>query len=96
MFLRENRHQRVSGKTVVYLQLVESVWDPAAGRAVTRVVYNFGRADDPAVLDKLRTLARGILRHVAPEELAHGNADWKLVDRRTSAPTCRRWWSAWP
>jgi hypothetical protein len=80
MFLRENRHQRTSGKTVVYLQLVESVWNKETGRADTRVVYNFGRADDAAIRDKLSALARGILRRVAPEDLASGHPDWKLVE----------------
>lgn len=80
MFLRENRHRRSSGNTVVYLQLVESVWNRDTARADTRVVYNFGRADDPAVRDKLSVLARGILRRVAPEELAQGGPGWKLVD----------------
>ena len=80
MFLRENRHQRVSGKTVVYLQLVESVWNRDTARAETRVVYNFGRADDDGVRDQLAALARGILRRVAPEELILGKVDWKLVE----------------
>jgi hypothetical protein len=80
MFLRENRHHRTSGKTVVYLQLVESVWNPEIGRAQTRVVYNFGRADDPAIRDKLQRLARGIMRRVAPEDLTAGHPDWKVID----------------
>jgi hypothetical protein len=80
MFLRESRHKRVSGETVVYLQLAESVWDPEAGKSETRIVYNFGRADDQAVRDKLAELARGILRRVSPEELAQAHPDWVLVD----------------
>ncbi|HTP26557.1 MAG TPA: IS1634 family transposase [Anaeromyxobacteraceae bacterium] len=80
MFLRESRHKRSSGQTVVYLQLAESVWNPATSRPETRIVYNFGRADDAAVRLKLEELARGILRRVVPEELTQGGPDWKLVD----------------
>lgn len=80
MFLRENRHRRSSGSIVVYLQLVESVWNRETGRADTRVVYNFGRADDPAVRHKLHELASRILRRVAPEDLAAATPGWKLEE----------------
>ncbi|HTP30330.1 MAG TPA: hypothetical protein VMK12_32330 [Anaeromyxobacteraceae bacterium] len=69
MFLRRSRHTRASGEVVVYLQLAVSVWDPEAKRARTRVLYNFGRADDAATREGLRELARSILRRVAPDEL---------------------------
>ena len=47
MFLRESRHRRKDGQVVTYLQLVENLWNRETGRADTRVVHNFGRADDP-------------------------------------------------
>ncbi len=80
MFLRESRHKRANGETVVYLQLVESVWNPETKRAETRVVYNCGRAGDEATTNKLRDLAKNILSRVAPEELVAGREDWKLLD----------------
>ena len=80
MFLRESRHKRLSGETVVYLQLVENVWNRETQQPQTRVVCNFGRADDPKVRERLGQLARGILRRVAPEDLTQGKPDWKLLD----------------
>jgi hypothetical protein len=80
MFLRESRHKRAGGEEVVYLQLAESVWDPATGRPKTRIVYSFGRASDAGVREELRKLARGILRRVAPEEMVAENPSWKVVD----------------
>ena len=38
MFLRESRHRRANGDIVVYLQLVESSWNPRTKRAETRIV----------------------------------------------------------
>jgi hypothetical protein len=48
---------------VRYYQLAENEWDPKRGRAVAKIVYNFGRADelDP---EALRRLAASILRVV--------------------------------
>jgi hypothetical protein len=80
MFLRESRHRRASGEVITYLQFVESVWNPERRRADTRVIYNFGRADDETTCRKLRDLARSILRRVAPEELIEERPDWKLLD----------------
>lgn len=80
MFLRESRHKRASGETVVYLQLAENVWNREAGKTETRIVFNFGRADDPKVRERLGQLARGIMRKVTPEDLAHGNPGWTLLD----------------
>lgn len=80
MFVRESRHKRASGQTVVYLQLVENRWNSDTRKPETHVLYNFGRADDAAVREKLGKLARGILRRVEPEQLVAGDHDWKLVD----------------
>lgn len=80
MFLRESRHRRASGEEVVYLQLVESVWNPKTRRAETRVVYNCGRADNEQTRKRLQELARGILRRVSPEDLVRERTDWKLLD----------------
>ncbi|HEX7629693.1 MAG TPA: transposase, partial [Candidatus Methylomirabilis sp.] len=80
MFLRESTQKRVSGDRITHLQLAESVWNPATQRADTRIVYNFGRAEDPQVRERLRTLARSILRRVAPEEIVAARPDWVLRD----------------
>ncbi|MBM3189997.1 MAG: IS1634 family transposase [Chloroflexi bacterium] len=80
MFLRESKQKRADGATVTHMQFAESVWNKTTQRADTRIVYNFGRADDPAVRARLRTLARSILRRVAPEEILQERPDWKLLD----------------
>ena len=80
MFLRESSQRRKTGETVTYLQFAESLWDPKTKRAQTRIVYNFGRADDPAVIERLRRLARSILRREQPEELAPASTSIRVVD----------------
>ena len=79
MFLRESSQRRKTGETVTYLQFAESLWDPKTKRAQTRIVYNFGRADDPAVIERLRRLARSILRREQPEELAPASTSIRVV-----------------
>jgi hypothetical protein len=68
--LRESKH----------LQLAESVWDAAKGRSETRIIYNCGRADDPEVAERLRRLAKSILRRCSPEEIVAADARWRLVN----------------
>jgi len=80
MFLRESKQKRAGGEVVTHLQFAESVWNKATQRADTVIVYNFGRADDPLVRERLRALARSILRRVAPEEIVAARPEWKLVD----------------
>jgi hypothetical protein len=80
MFLRESTQKRAGGATVTHLQLAESVWNPTTRRADTRILYNFGRADDPAVRDRLQKLAKSILRRVAPEAILAERPDWRLLD----------------
>lgn len=80
MYLRETRQKRADGSFLRHLQLVESVWNPAKRRSETKVVYNCGRADDPAVAERLRRLAKGILRRCAPEEIVADHPSWQLVD----------------
>jgi len=80
MYLRESTQKRAGGERVTHLQFAESVWNKATQRADTHIVYNFGRADDPAVRERLRALAHNILRRVAPEEILAARPDWKLLD----------------
>jgi len=80
MYLRESKQRRADGTVVSYLQLAENVWDSERQRSQTHVVHNCGRADDPAVTERLRKLAASILRRCSPEEIAgasHG--DLRLV-----------------
>ena len=69
MYLRETHQKRADGTVLTHLQLAESVWNPQKKRSEIRIVANCGRADDPDVVERLRQLARSILRRCAPEEL---------------------------
>lgn len=80
MYLRETRQKRADGSYLCHLQVVESVWNPAKRRSETKVVFNCGRADDPAVAERLRRLAKSILRRCSPEEIVAEDPSWKLVD----------------
>lgn len=79
MYLRESKQKRSDGSVVSYLQLAENVWNAEKRRAETRIVHNCGRADDAAVAERLRRLAKSILRRCSPEEIVAGDADWRLV-----------------
>lgn len=80
MYLRETRQKRADGSYLTHLQLAESIWDPVKRQSKIRVIYNCGRADDPAVAERLRRLARSILRRCAPEAIVSDNPQWRLVD----------------
>ena len=80
MYLRETRQKRADGSVITHLQLAESVWNPAKGRSETRILYSCGRAGDPAVTERLRRLARSILRRAAPEEIVAENPGWQVVN----------------
>ena len=80
MYLRESKQLRSDGRAVSYLQLAENEWVPERRRSQTRVIYNCGRADDPAVTERLRKLAASILRRCSPEEIvAAGSGELRLV-----------------
>lgn len=80
MYLRESRQKRADGSTLSHLQLVESIWDPVKGRSNIKILYSCGRADDPAVAERLRRLAKNILRRCSPGEIVADNPDWRLLD----------------
>ncbi len=79
MYLRVTRQRRANGREVAHLQFAESVWDSANKRSRVRVVHTFGRAEDPAVVDQLRRLAKSILKRCAPEEIAAADGQWRLL-----------------
>jgi len=80
MYLRESRQKRADGSVLTHLQLAENLWDAEKQRAQVKIVYNCGRADDPASTERLRRLARSILRRCAPEEIVADNPDWQVVN----------------
>ncbi len=80
MYLRETKQKRVGGQVITHLQLAESVWNPEKKRSETKIIYNCGRTDEPEISERLRRLARSILRRVSPEEIVAQDPTWKLVD----------------
>lgn len=80
MYLRTSRQKRTDGSLLEHLQLAENVWDPEKKRSRVQIVHNFGRADDPAVTERLRRLAHSILRRCAPEDIVAQDPSWRLID----------------
>ena len=80
MFLRVSKQRLKSGTVLESYQLAESVWERRKKSARTNIVYNFGRVDDPAVVDRLRKLARSILRRCSPDEIVAEMPGWRVVD----------------
>lgn len=80
MFLRESRQKRVDGTIVSNYQLAESVWDKKAKKARTHIIYNFGRTEDPQIVERLHKLARSILRRCSPDEIVAEDPNWKVID----------------
>ena len=79
MYLRESKQKRANGKVVTYLQIAENVWNPEKCRSQARIIYNCGRGDDPVAVERLRRLARSILRRCSPEEIVAAGPEWSLV-----------------
>lgn len=80
MYLRETRQRRVDGSYLTHLQIAESVWDPIRRHTKIRILYNCGRADDPEVAERLRRLARSILRRCSPEAIVAEDPRWQLLN----------------
>jgi Transposase DDE domain len=79
MYLRISRQKRADGREVAHLQFAESEWDPIHKRSRVRVVHTFGRAEDPAVIERLRALAQSLLKRCAPSEIAAQDGQWRLI-----------------
>jgi len=79
MYLRETRRRNRDRSVVRYYQLAENEWDAQKGCAVARVVYNFGRADQ-LDRDKLKRLAKSILRLFSGEEALAAEPDVRIID----------------
>jgi len=80
MYLRESRQKRADGSVLSHLQLADNVWDPERQRSQVKIIYNCGRADDDETKERLRRLARSILRRCAPEEIVAENPSWRLIE----------------
>ena len=79
MYLRESKQRWADGSVVTYLQLAENVWNADKGRSQAHIVYNCGRADDADAIERLRRLAKSILRRCSPEEIIAAGDDWRLI-----------------
>jgi len=80
MYLRESRQKRTDGSVLTHLQLAENLWDPERQRSQVKIIYNCGRTDDAETTERLRRLARSILRRCAPEQIVAENPAWQLVE----------------
>src|SRR5574340_162959 len=79
MYLRQSKQRRADGREITYLQLAENVWDANKGRSQAQIVFNCGRDDDPDVIERLRRLAKSILRRCSPEEIVADGAGWRVI-----------------
>jgi Transposase DDE domain len=80
MSLRETHQKRADGSVVTQLQLAESVWNPHKQRSAVRMVSKGGRAEAPQTAERLRKLARSILKKCAPHEIVAQDPQWRLLD----------------
>jgi hypothetical protein len=80
MYLRETRQKCADGSLITHLQLAESVWNPHKKRSEVRILHHCGRAEDPHTAERLRNLARSILKKCDPEEIVQHSTQWRLVD----------------
>lgn len=79
MYLRETKRKNGDGSVTRYYQLAENEWDKEKGCAVAKVVYNFGRAEQ-VDREKLKRLAKSILRLFSGEEALAAEPDVRVVD----------------
>lgn len=71
MYLRTTKRRNQDGFVVTYYQLAENFYHKTKKSSRTRVIYNFGRADqlDDGVLRRLvSSIQRILLRHEAASE----------------------------
>ena len=80
MYLRQSNQKRADGSVLSHLQIAENVWDPIKKRSRVRIVHSCGRSDDPKATERLRRLARSILKRCAPEELVAADPSLRVVD----------------
>jgi hypothetical protein len=86
MYLRETHQKRADGSVVTHLQLAESVWNPQQKRSEVRIVSNCGRAEAPQTAERLRQLARSILKKCAPHEIVEQDPQWRVLETWPCGP----------
>jgi len=77
MYLRETRRQNKDGTTVSYLQLAHNERHPVSRVSSTKVIHNFGRADQ-VDREALARLVRSISRVLDPAEAARAEASGEV------------------
>ena len=80
MYLRQSNQKRADGSVLSHLQIAENVWDPIKKRSRVRIIHHCGRGDDPKATERLRRLARSILKRCSPEELVTDDPSLHVVD----------------
>lgn len=80
MFMRRSTQKRADGSLLQHYQLIESVWNREKKRSEPKIIYNFGRVDDPETVQRLRKLAKSILRRVSPDEIVAEHPEWRVTD----------------
>jgi len=87
MYLRTTSQKRKDGSKLTHLQIAESHWNAEKKRSENRIVYSCGRADDPETIERLRQLAKSILRRCSPDELVADNPGLRVIDTWHYGPT---------
>ena len=80
MYLRQSNQKRADGSVLSHLQIAENAWDPIKKRSRVRILHHCGRSDDPKATERLRRLARSILKRCSPEELVADDPSLRVVD----------------
>jgi len=82
MYLRTTQRRNRDGSVVHYLQLAHNQWDPLAGHAKAKVLFNFGRSDQ-LDRDAIKRLIVSLSRAVDPVQATGSPAhSFQLVDSR--------------
>lgn len=82
MYLRTTQRRNRDGSVVQYLQLAHNQWDPTAGHAKAKVLFNFGRSDQ-LDRDAVKRLVASLSRALDPAPAAGSPAPGlQLVDSR--------------
>jgi hypothetical protein len=83
VYLRETRRKNKDGSVVTYLQLAHNERRPETGSPVTRIIHNFGRADQ-VDREARRRLVASISRVLEPGEAAAAGSglEVEIVDSR--------------
>jgi hypothetical protein len=87
MFLRVSTQRLANGSVIKHLQIAESSWNRNKKRSETRIIHNCGRADDSDTVERLRRLARSIMRRCSPEEIVCDDPAFRLIDAWPYGPT---------